>query len=531
MDPRIQSILAEYEHKGEEKDEEKESEEKILPRTADEWLVKLGYTVWPIQIEEEKSLNLTPEDVGTGSLEDIMKDLAAHAPLDISVMDDVLKQIEELEQKLHKYASRILNIQVTKPTVDGEEPVSEARDKTPPLVRRYRRDEETVRETIRKAQEGEVYSHKEKSVENTTYFGFMPNELTPLPGQLESQQLLNRITQTQKFPQPYNVVWRKTILSEASVAVFQDAFWWFFCRNFERNQSTDAIFSRISDSFVALFFSIPPGYKDWFFEHYPNCVAQALYAAFCEAFPDSFKLFGDDFKSSLLDTVCEWVWGIKPPPLSWRNWPMQHLEPGGIRESQKNVKSLQRNLSFDLDSILGEECPLTPSEKSKAWKSPSQLFQLEQNNGPESHPVGAGPEFKRVQFNILGQSPLVSHFLSVKGLRSADIEMVKKTVKRTEIAQLPAPSPTYRDLINNCKKNSRMMSQQYCLLLQMSAEESQRIQKQKHEVLARINQLQDELTKKHSDFMILSEKIYDVVCHSDYIHPCRLFKKNDKKHG
>lgn len=517
MDSRMQSILSTYDQEND--DEGEESEATIRgPQTADEWLEKMGFQIWPLPVEEEKKLNLTPEDVGTGSLEDIMNALAAHAPLDISVMDEVLKQIEDLECKVNVYASKILNIQVTGQQsvveLNGEEPVVQPRVETPPLVRRYRNDEESVLESAKKCQEHEANNHKSKCVENTAYFGFMPNELTPLPGQLESQQLLNKVTKVQNFPRPFKVVWKKTILSEASVAVFQDTFWWFYCHHFQKNQSTDGIFSRISDSFVALFFNIPAGYKDRFFQHYPNCLAQALYAAFCEAFPDSYKRFNDDFKSSLLDTVCEWVWGIKPPPRSWKDWQIQHLEPCGIQRSQTTPKSLL-HLSFDMESLL-EERQCSPSEKSKPARSPSRVFQLNQNDEQASHPAGPGPDFSKVQFNILGQSPLVLHFLNVKGVKTGDIEMVQKTVGRTEIARLPVARPTYRDLINDCKKNSRMLNEQYRLVLEMSAKESQKIQRQKREVLAKINEMQNELTRKHSDFKTLSEKIYDVVFHSDY---------------
>jgi hypothetical protein len=106
--------------------------------------------------------------------------------------------------------------------------------------------------------------------------------------------------------------------------------------------------------------------------------------------------------------------------------------------------------------------------------------------------------------------------MCVKGLKETDLDKVKKVVGRTEIARLPEPKPTYQDLINECKRNSQLLSQQYRLVLQMSAEESQRIQKQKREVIAKINQMQNELTRKHSDFKTMSEKIYDLVLHSDY---------------
>ena len=391
---------------------------------------------------------------------------------------------------------------------------AKVRAATPTLVRQYRNnDGSKVLESARKSQEREALNHKAKTVENTSYFGFSQNELTPLPGNLEALQLLNKITKIQNFPLPFRNIWKKAILSEASVAVFQDSFWWIFCHLFEPKQPLDMIFSRISHSFIALFFSIPTSHKDTFFLHYPNCLAQALYAGFCDAFPDSYRVFGDPFKSTLINTVYEWVSGLRPPPMLWESWQLDELEPAGFQNSEEARKSLiPKTLSFDIDAVL-EEDGVSPSEKSKA-RSPTQVCQSFQSK--RSHPAGSGPDFHKVQFNILGHSPLVSHFMCAKGLKQASLENVKRAVGRTEIARLPEPSPTYQDLINECKRNSQLLSEQYRVVLQMSAEESQRIQKQKREVIEKINQMQYELTKKHSDFKTLSEKIYDLVLHSDY---------------
>ena len=43
---------------------------------------------------------------------------------------------------------------------------------------------------------------------------------------------------------------------------------------------------------------------------YSNCLAQAVFAAFHEAFPESDRLFQDRFKQQLADTINEWVAGI-----------------------------------------------------------------------------------------------------------------------------------------------------------------------------------------------------------------------------
>ena len=46
-----------------------------------------------------------------------------------------------------------------------------------------------------------------------------------------------------------------------------------------------------------------------FIQFFADCLAQAVYAAYCEVFPRSYQLFDDDFKNFLLNTISEWVTG------------------------------------------------------------------------------------------------------------------------------------------------------------------------------------------------------------------------------
>lgn len=50
----------------------------------------------------------------------------------------------------------------------------------------------------------------------------------------------------------------------------------------------------------------------WIFcmlQMYADCLAQAIYAAFCGAFPQSKERFNDDFKKVLAEVICLWVSG------------------------------------------------------------------------------------------------------------------------------------------------------------------------------------------------------------------------------
>lgn len=43
---------------------------------------------------------------------------------------------------------------------------------------------------------------------------------------------------------------------------------------------------------------------------YPDCLAQAVYAAFQESFPESSNLFNSEFKEELGNTIFLWLSGM-----------------------------------------------------------------------------------------------------------------------------------------------------------------------------------------------------------------------------
>lgn len=125
--------------------------------------------------------------------------------------------------------------------------------------------------------------------------------------------------------------WKKIFLSEASIAVVQDLFWWCFMRIFKPNTQIeqDRVFDRVADSFAALFFSINPDIRDKIFkvwchiiislvcyiylyaallllmlnailQVYPNVLSQAIFMIFFDAFPESHRMYGPMFKEELV---------------------------------------------------------------------------------------------------------------------------------------------------------------------------------------------------------------------------------------
>ncbi len=86
-----------------------------------------------------------------------------------------------------------------------------------------------------------------------------------------------------------------------------------------------ALFDIICENFVVLLTGIDDGQKDpvfmvssWgtvhviilCFQYYPDCLCQAIYSAFCQAFPDSNKVINSDkFLDYLTNLISEWITG------------------------------------------------------------------------------------------------------------------------------------------------------------------------------------------------------------------------------
>jgi len=200
MDPRVQAILAQYEQ--EEKQEQKKSKPKTPepPRNLEDWLERrpAGLQEWPDKVVFDSKFEISVSSVGLGSLQDIMGDLAHHAPLEIDLMDEVSHNIQELEKKVDVYSSQVLSVK--------EKPQNIATlNLSPATLKALNTD--IPPEVINKREKNvQLYGVEDeqanvmKSVQFTSYPGFFPNEVTALPGQLEAPQLLNKVTKVQQFP-------------------------------------------------------------------------------------------------------------------------------------------------------------------------------------------------------------------------------------------------------------------------------------------------------------------------------------------
>eukprot|EP00794_Sanderia_malayensis_P009840 gene9840-10850_t len=424
----------------------------IRPSTsAEEWFNKEGIKEWPFPVASEGELDLSVEKLK--SKDRLKEDLHSHASLEISILDDLLENIVGLEENLHKYAKHVFVIENDSADEDED-------DNSQDNVTAAEFSTTWSSESWKKSKQGTHTSSRQRSVEHTSFPGFDPSELVPLPGSLEAPQLLNKITHIQNFPGTFRQVWKKYFLSEATVAIFQDAFWWWFMEKFQNIPEMQAcLFDRIADSFVGLFLTIPSADKDAFFQRYADCLAQTIYAAFCQSFPLSFMYFNEEFRSDLLNIISEWTTGLRPPPNSCRAWHLSFLETDQLKLLQEDP-----SLSFDADEF-GLRIDQTEMNLTTQTTNISQIKLRTPTT--ESHQAGPGPDFARVSFNLQGKSPLINHFLAANRLQFDEPAAVKKNMTRTEILKFPSlalqssPFSTYQELIQERRQDARIANKKY----------------------------------------------------------------------
>ncbi|XP_076075511.1 protein FAM227A-like isoform X3 [Mytilus galloprovincialis] len=212
---------------------------------------------------------------------------------------------------------------------------------------------------------------KPKFVELYQYPGYDGIELTPLPDDIPAIEMLKKATEAQMelykkgVSQPvYKPYYEKWFYCEASQAVFQDLFWYLFLDKYQSSKNSQVrLFNRCAHNFVKLMMYVNhPRFRDVFFTDYASLISQAIYAAYCHSFPDSYRQFGEQFKEDIITLVYDWITGIKPAPRLWMKWNMSKLEPPdiNIREeminSQKKKSSSNINSSF-LDNLLSTNSP------------------------------------------------------------------------------------------------------------------------------------------------------------------------------
>ncbi|XP_077620567.1 protein FAM227B isoform X2 [Crocuta crocuta] len=285
---------------------------------------------------------------------------------------------------------------------------------------------------------------KKKKIMGCIFSGFKTNELTKLPRHLDAERIYLFILKAHNFDEKVFKIWKTHFLSEASIALLHDSFWWWFLHKFKPDrENQDSLFDRISESYVALFMSIPASRKDTFLQVYPDCLAQAIYATFQEAFPESSNLFNDEFKEDLGNNIFLWLSGLKPQKGFWTQWRLKELSTTSIHGSKKapsrslkhRIERSQERITAAIDFNMMKILKNPRAYTTSTFKEESNISRLT----TKSHYISTGPEFNRVLFNFGSQSPLVLYYLKMHELAGISKAPRQTKIKLTKIRQEPYP--------------------------------------------------------------------------------------------
>ncbi|XP_071167028.1 protein FAM227B-like isoform X11 [Mytilus edulis] len=332
LDPKVAAIMAKVEEEEMEEAARKKAKPKVKPPTnIEEFLAAEKLDDWPYPMATEGPLDLENEALLLGSQDDIAAIIRDSAPIGLHMMEDLESDLEDLEKKLKFYADQIL-------AEDDQE--TKKVERLPFSSARTFMTEMTDSDAVKTHHSAKVpksldfaesmLETRKRTIEFCQFPGFRHGELVELPAQIESLPILHKITKAQDFNPGFKKFWKKLFLSEASVAVLQDTFWWIFLNKFDEGRNTtenkSLLYDRIADSYVALFTSIHNDVKDKFLGVYPNCLAQAVYLIYRQAFPESSNKLADEFKQELCNTVFEWITGIKAPGQIFNKWDVKKME-------------------------------------------------------------------------------------------------------------------------------------------------------------------------------------------------------------
>ncbi|XP_033747543.1 protein FAM227B-like [Pecten maximus] len=361
----------------------------------------------------------------------------ARSPFFIGSIEKVNKKISKLDRKLQKYTQLVVESRASD-VDDVDEHINSARGRDT-YQRREKETREvnkfagyfTMKQTFLPGRSERVKhiskvsmqpskttvvkkdSGKPKFVELHQYPGFDHTELTVLPDEILVEDMLKKAADAHvqlNVKPSYAPDFELWYYSELSKAVFLDMFWFLFLEKYQSSKNSQVkLFNRTAHNFVKLLLFVRnPLHRDVFFKDYPSLLSQAIYAAYCHSFPDSYKQFGEQFKEDLVALVYQWIAGIKPSPRIWMTWNFDKLEPPNIKlreemaNSQKKKKTASATLNFDfLDSIFssnGSQYTSMTSLNQSVSKSSMQSYGgRNRKHGPvkkRSSLTGLTPRFR-----------------------------------------------------------------------------------------------------------------------------------------
>ncbi|XP_063681246.1 protein FAM227A-like isoform X1 [Bolinopsis microptera] len=366
-------------------------------------------------------------------------------------------------------------------------------------------------------------------VEMEEYPGFFDTPCD-LPQKVETQSIMRIVTSSIRITEKPGLMreWKDFFFSEESQDILHDLFWWFFLKKFQKpppeslsfvyerelREKTSLLFGRVARTYTMLLngtFRLIN--REKLLLQYPNAIAQAIYAAYCHAFPVSWRRYDTPFKQDVLETVNLWMTGTKPSIRHWLYWDYSKLEPPNMRKDSidKDANNQKQKVSVrdksSVDSILtfpstsgklspglardkqtdkqshkgdnshtslsssrlskqvthdtsrknlsvhGSVSPAAGRAASVSRHPRSTLHTLPRLKGKrniESHSAEPGPDFVLTKFDLSGHSPLVEYCLREQNL-AKDVG-ISKLLNRKEISSYPSlEGQTYRQLISKSR--------------------------------------------------------------------------------
>jgi hypothetical protein len=479
-------------------------------------------------------------------------DIVALFHNDIHISDDAIQrfsqQLATFDDKLHTIADRILQPHQIKNCENSDDASQDLCDR---LWTSKAIDLHVLHELPSKDVVTQLLELESRAVERHHFPGFRHKELTALPGGLEALQILYDVLMAQPILSSLKSLWKKIFLSEASVAMLHDGFWWSFIDRFEHSRVIERsrLFDRLADTFVAFCYSISRDIKDKVLVTFSDYLAQSIYTVYSRAFPASVHHFNDSFKQYLINISYKWISGVQPSAGTWLSWDLGRLEQrDAVTDSQvAKLSALAHGSDFqslDLEGLrtsvesLGREpsdlsepgrtLTLTPATGTRTavvsrQREPTNLVATLWKS-QESHPTGRGAELERVLFNTSGRSVLVSHFLRMRQLNGSSVTADdgagfggRGKVLRTHVAKLPpSDALTYRDSVHKIWQRHQHRTRRYyqrqsklsssklsCDVERLQSETEQRIAKLHNELNAPgtspLLPLSDDLSSDSSD--------------------------------
>ncbi|XP_050822643.1 protein FAM227B [Gopherus flavomarginatus] len=518
------------------------------PGTFEEFLQSQKLDDWPRFPFLDEDRPLVDKLRNDYSLDAISKFLCDSAPLQISLVSDLEKRIDGCTAELKKHAEKIFSFQ-QRLTEEDDHRVSLQQTNDTQFTDSEEISIQTGKMGKTKIDKYITEESSRKNVKNYRYPGFKLKQLTELPRHLEAAKLWDLVIKAHNFKGEVFKVWRKLFLSEASIAVLQDCFWWWFLQKFKPNQEDqDYLFDRIADSFVSLFLCVPSDTKDAFFQVYPDCLSQVIYVAFCEAFPESNKSFDDAFKDGLVDLIFQWVSGLKPQKFAWKKWNLECLKKPTVNSNKKDTitkapvkESGKSKAVIDACDQIGSR-PLLPEAREQHPTSHSSVrFQVgldfedltedtkkmyissaeeikddskckmdmpkESKTIKESCYIGSGPDFQHVLFRIGGRSPLVSYYLKLHEITDGVSSSLTYKMNRTEICKLPPVAPTYQEVIKETRRLRREFREDYTVFQNKCKQDISEIEKQRKEINQKFRRLTESTSKNPSELRLSADML------------------------